>query len=128
MGWNEIIDNIVWFRAFWTIAQRFLMRASVWLAGGLVVRLVGRHKEKDGQNSKQTTSTQVRTENLTIVRRAEFFNADGRLGYTRINQAMKQRAKAWQWQQRTLNFDSERSCDGIDWQSKKKKKSFIFGA
>jgi hypothetical protein len=24
LGWNEIIDILVWFRAFWTIAQRFL--------------------------------------------------------------------------------------------------------
>jgi hypothetical protein len=41
---------------------------------------------------------------------------------------MNQRAQAWQWQQRNLKFDSERSCDWIDWQSKKKKKSVVFGA
>jgi hypothetical protein len=40
------------------------------------------------------------------------------------NQAMNQRAQAWQRQrqQRNLNFDSECSCDWINWQSKKKRK------
>jgi len=46
LGWNEIIDIIVWFGAFLTIAQRSFMGAFVWVAGGW---LVGRHKEKDGQ-------------------------------------------------------------------------------
>ena len=43
------------------------------------------------------------------------------------NQAMNQWAQAWQrqWQQRNLNFDSECSRDWINWQSKKKRKSFV---
>jgi len=66
----------------------------------------------------------VRTENLKVVWRAEFFNADVQLGYTRINQAMNQRAQAWQRQRQrhNLNLVSERSCDWINWQSKKKRK------
>jgi hypothetical protein len=107
------------------------MRASVWLAGMRVGWWLGWAdgiKKRVGKIQSDSTSTQVRTENLTIVRRAEFFNADGRLGYTRIFQAMKKRAQAWQRQQRNLSFDSERLFDWIDWQSKKKKKSFVFGA
>lgn len=40
------------------------------------------------------------------------------------NQAMNQRAQAWQRQrqQRNLNFDSECSCVWVNWQSKKKRK------
>ena len=40
------------------------------------------------------------------------------------NQAMNQRAQAWQRQRQrhNLNLVSERSCDWINWQSKKKRK------
>jgi hypothetical protein len=65
--------------------------------------------------------------NLTIVWKAEFFNADGRLGYTRIRSGDEAMGTGMATAATQLDFDSERSCDRIDWQSKKEKEIICIG-
>lgn len=89
-GWNEIIDILVWFRAFWTIAQRVFTRhlfgllACGWAVGWIWSDGIKKRMVKIRITLYIYT---VRTENLNNLYGgpgAEFFNADGGLGYTRV--------------------------------------------